>query len=180
MMRSHDVHLPRAVAAGLAASAAYLATNALDMRLLRYQQSDLVLLGRLLPPLRPVWPLAGLVLHTGFGLALAIVYAALARERLPGPGWLRGILLATAENLLLWPLVPLVDRHHPAVRAGLMPPLNRPRPFLQAVLRHLAFGAVLGLVYEHGRRPAASQDRPFPQVARHHRRLDPHAASCLG
>jgi hypothetical protein len=145
--------------AGLAAAAAYLLTNLLDMRLLRYPQNDLMLQGRMVPLFRPVWPLAGLVLHTGFSLALTALYAA-ARDRLPGPPWLRGVLFLQAENTALWTLVPLIDRYHPAVRDGQMPPLNTPRCFLQAVLRHLVFGAVMGALLGEPRRAGAERTAP--------------------
>lgn len=138
------------IRAGLAASGAYLAMMAVDMRLLDYPQSDLVLQGRLAPVPRHWWLPAGLIMHAGFGIVLALGYGRLARHRLPGPPWLRGVILASAENLLLWPLTVLIDRSHPAVRDGQMPPMNNPRCFAQAVLRHIAFGAVLGLVYGEG------------------------------
>jgi hypothetical protein len=137
-----------ALLAGGAASAAYLVVNEADCRLLRYPQRDLMLQGRLLPALEPVWPLAGLVMHAGFGATLALLYAAVGRDRLPGPAWLRGALWANLENCLLWPLTPLIDRWHPAARDGSMPPLANWRCFAQAVARHAVYGALLGLVYE--------------------------------
>ena len=137
-----------ALLAGGAASAAYLVANEADVHLLRYPQRDLMLQGRMLPAFAPVWPLAGLVMHVGFGMTLALLYAAVGRDRLPGPPWLRGALWANLENCLLWPLTPLIDRWHPAVRDGAMPPLANWRCFAQAVARHTVYGATLGLVYE--------------------------------
>jgi hypothetical protein len=131
--------------AGGAAALAYLGMMLLDMRRLGYRQNDLVLQGRLVPSVGRWWLPTGLVLHGGFGLLLAALYARFGR-RLPGPGWLRGLLFASAENWLLWPLTLLIDRYHPAVLDGQMPPLNNLRCFAQAELRHLAFGVVLGLV----------------------------------
>ena len=64
--------------------------------------------------------------------------------RLPGPYWLRGVAMAQAENLTLWPLVLLIDRSHPAVKSGDLAHMSRPIYFGQAVWRHLALGAVLG------------------------------------
>jgi hypothetical protein len=141
----------RALLAGIAASAAYLVANELDVRLVRYPQRDVMLQGRLLPIAPRAWPLVGLVMHAGFGLTLALVYAAAVHHRLPGPDWLRGMAWANLENVLLWPLTPLIDRHHPAVRDGAMPPLATWRCFGQAVFRHTVYGAVLGLVYGDGR-----------------------------
>lgn len=159
----HDrpAQVGRAIVAGLVASAAYLAMMALDMRLLRYPQNDLVLQGRLAPVPRRFWLPAGLVMHSGFGVALALIYALVVHERLPGPAWCRGILLANLENALLWPLTRVIDRYHPAVRDGQMPPMNTPRCFLQAVLRHIAFGAALGVVYAHApERPVWPRHHP--------------------
>lgn len=140
-------HAAPATRAGLAASIAYLAMMVLDMRLLHYPQNDLVLQGRMAPVPRRLWLPAGLVMHCSFGILLALVYGLLARDHLPGPPWLRGVLLASGENLLIWPLTLLIDRFHPAVRDGQMPPMNTWRCFTQAVLRHIAFGAVLGATY---------------------------------
>ena len=57
-----------------------------------------------------------------------------------------------AENTLLWPLVWVVDRRHPAMRAGELPKMNRPLPMAQQVVRHLAFGLTLGVLYGEGKR----------------------------
>lgn len=149
-----QVDLRRAVEAGFAASAAYLVANELDIHICRSPQRDLMLQGRLLPILRPIWPLAGLVLHAGFGFTLALLYA-VVRDRLPGPAWLRGALWANLENAILWPLTPLIDRYHPAVQDGTMPRLATWTALAQAIWRHLVFGVVLGLADEAlGRRAA--------------------------
>ncbi|MFN8540160.1 MAG: hypothetical protein U0232_22105 [Thermomicrobiales bacterium] len=139
---------PQAAAvAGAVASAAYLAEMAVDLPLLDCPTNDLLLQGGLISQDRRVWPLLGTAMHFGFGVALAQVYSAVGR-RLPGPPWLRGVLFTMVENTLLWGIVPLFDRFHPAIRAGQLPKMNRPIPFLQQVLRHLAYGAVLGVVYD--------------------------------
>jgi hypothetical protein len=138
----------RAALAGLAGAAAYLAEQYLDMRLLRFEGDDVRLLGQALTRRDPAWRAVGFALHATNGVALAIVYAALLRNRLPGAPVLRGLLLGEVENAVLWPLVPLViDRYHPAIRDGLTPRLNTPAYAAQAILRHLAYGAVLGGVY---------------------------------
>ncbi len=138
----------RAGLAGLAGAAAYLAEQYLDMRLLRFGGDDVRLLGQALTRRDPAWRVAGLAVHASNGIALSLIYAALLRNRLPGAPVLRGLLLGQVENAALWPLVPLViDRFHPAIRDGLMPRLNTPAYAAQAILRHLAYGAVLGSVY---------------------------------
>ena len=144
----------QAAVAGTLASAAYLAEMAVDLPLLRCPTNDLLLLGGIASRNPRVWWPLGTAMHFFNGVALAQVYAAVGR-RLPGPPWLRGVIFTLIENTLLWALVPLFDRYHPAIRAGELPKMNRPIPFLQQVLRHIAYGAVLGAAYAWGtKRPA--------------------------
>lgn len=140
----------RAALGGALGAAAYLATMAADRKALACPTDDLMLLGRPFSANPRVWPLVGAALHFTNGVALAQVYGLVGR-RLPGPPWLRGVLFALLENAALWGLVPLLDRHHPAIRAGELPKMNRPLPFAQQVLRHVAYGATLGAVYGAGR-----------------------------
>lgn len=142
------LHARRAVLAGLAGAAAYLGEQYLDRKLLRFPGDDLQLLGMLATRRDPAWRVAGLAMHATNGAALALVYGAVARNRLPGPPVLRGVLLGQIEQAALWPLVPLIiDRYHPAIRAGQMPRLTTPAYAVQQILRHVAYGAVLGAVY---------------------------------
>lgn len=141
----------RAAAAGALGAAAYLAEMAADLPLLRCPTNDLLLLGGVVSRDPRVWPAVGAALHFANGVALAQLYGTVGR-RLPGPPWARGVAFTLIENTLLWALVPLFDRYHPAIRAGDLPKMNRPIPFLQQVLRHIAYGAVLGAVYGEGRR----------------------------
>ncbi|HEY8598515.1 MAG TPA: DUF6789 family protein [Thermomicrobiales bacterium] len=141
-----DFDARRAAVAGAAGAGAYLAEMAVDLPLLDCPTDDLLLLGGLVTRDRRIWPLLGGVLHFTNGMALAQVYA-LVEHRLPGPPWARGVLFTLIENTLLWAIVPLFDRYHPAIREGKLPKMNRPVPFLQQVLRHIAYGAVLGAVY---------------------------------
>lgn len=141
----------RAARAGAVGAAAYLAEMAVDLALLDCPTNDLKLLGRPFSANPRVWPLVGAALHVGNGIALAQIYGAVGR-RLPGPPWLRGTLFTLIENAIFWGLVPLLDRYHPAIMAGELPKMNRPIPFLQQVLRHIAYGAALGVVYGDGRK----------------------------
>lgn len=116
--------------------------------MLSFPGDDLKLLGMLATRRDPAWRVVGLALHAANGAALGLVYGAVARNRLPGSPVLRGLLLGQLENAALWPVIPLlVDRYHPAVRAGRLPRLNTPAYAAQALLRHVAYGAVLGGVY---------------------------------
>ena len=136
----------RAALAGAAGSAAYLAEMAVDLPLLACPTDDLLLLGGLITRNPRIWPLLGGMMHFANGVALAQVYA-LVERRLPGPPWARGVLFTLIENTVFWAIVPVFDRYHPAITAGKLPKMNRPVPFLQQVLRHIAYGAVLGAVY---------------------------------
>ena len=76
-------------------------------------------------------------MHFFNGAALGMLYA-WVQQHLPGRGWLRGLLFAQTENLVLWPLIILIDRVNPDIKNGSRPVYNRPLPFLQEVLRHAA------------------------------------------
>ena len=143
--------LARSAAAGVAAALAYLAEQEIDRGLVNPRSDDLELLGGLLAPDARHRHALGLALHLGAGAAIGIVFDRLLAPRLVGPYWLRGVAMAQVENAALWPLVAVLDRVHPAVRRGRLAPLNRPVYFLQASLRHLALGAVLGLLLAPGR-----------------------------
>jgi hypothetical protein len=84
------------------------------------------------------------MLHLLAGATFGLIFEAVVAPRLPGPYWLRGILMAQFENATLWPVLMVLDRIHPAVRSGELTPMNRPIYFGQAVWRHLALGVVMG------------------------------------
>ena len=147
--------LARSAAAGVAAALAYLAEQEIDRGLVNPRSDDLELLGGLLAPDARHRHALGLALHLAAGVTFGIVFDRLVASRLIGPYWLRGVVMAQIENVALWPLVAVLDRVHPAIRRGRLAPLNRPVYFLQASLRHLALGAVLGLLLAPGREAAA-------------------------
>lgn len=137
----------RLIGAGLAAGVAYLGAMALDLALVRNRTNDLRLLAGMVPGGERRWPLLGSALHLVNSVALAAVYDSL-RERLPGSGWSRGLLFAQIENLVLYPLVLAIGRFHPAMKAGRLDSFAHPVPFIQEVVRHAAYGAVLGHLLE--------------------------------
>ena len=136
----------RAALAGVAGAFAYLAEQELDRRVANPRSDDLVLLGGLVTNTASIWRPIGLGLHLAAGAGFGVVFEAVAAPLLRGPYWLRGIIAGQVENAALWPVVLLVDQFHPAVRSGALARLNRPVYFAQSVLRHVALGAVLGLV----------------------------------
>lgn len=153
--------VPAGLVAGIFGALAFLAAMALDLALTRRKTNDLRLLAGLLPGGAPHWPWLGLLMHCVNGAALGVLYGRL-RTRLPHPGWKGGLLFAVTENFILWPVLLVLDRIHPEVRAGRLEPFNRPVPFLQEVWRHVAYGVTLGWVYD---RLSQSSFAPSPSMA---------------
>jgi hypothetical protein len=133
----------RAAAAGAAAATAWGLAEPLDMRLLRYDYSDVALLGKAVTR-GPHWRSAGFAVHAANGVAFGLVFE-LARRRTGIDRRRLALGLALAEHAALYPLSGLVDRYHPARgEHGVPPLLTSPRAFAQATWRHTLFGALLG------------------------------------
>jgi hypothetical protein len=119
----------------------WAAQSPLDQRVFGVPYLDQELLGKAVTRGRG-WHAIGLALHVANGAFFGAAYANVAPS-LPLPAWARGPAAGMAEHLATWPLIPLVDEHHPArdelVRLG-----RNPRAFAQATWRHLLFGFVLG------------------------------------
>ena len=140
-----------ALLAGIGGGVAYLAAQELDRRIVNPRSNDLVLLGGLVTDRPAAWRPLGLALHLLAAAVFGLVFETVVAPRLPGPYWLRGVVMAQIENVTLWPLVLLIDRFHVAVKRGDLASLSRPVYFGQAVWRHLALGAVLGALLGHRR-----------------------------
>jgi hypothetical protein len=109
---------------GLAAGAAFVAVLEADLRLTGRNVDDLMILGRPFTEDPTKARAVGMAIHVVNSLALASLYATL-EGRLPGPGWVKGVIFANVENVILyWPA------------------------FWQSVPRHIAFGVVLGVLYD--------------------------------
>jgi hypothetical protein len=136
----------RAVAiSGLAAGAAFVAVLEADLRLTGRNVDDLIVLGRPLVRDPKRARMVGGAIHTANSLLLASLYAAIG-HRIPGPPWLKGIVFANVENVILYPVTVLEDRH-PAIRDGQVDRYFNWPAFWQSVPRHVAYGAVLGSLY---------------------------------
>jgi hypothetical protein len=127
--------------AGAVAAAVWAAQQPLDKQVFGSRYDDVELLGKLATR-GSGWPGAGVAMHLANGAAFGAAYA-LLRPLVPGPPTAAGAAAGLAEHLALWPLVGLVDRHHPA-RSELEPLGGNRRAFAQAAWRHLLFGLVLG------------------------------------
>src|SRR5829696_9535774 len=113
-MREFD---PKAVAVlGLAAGAAFVAVLETDLRLTGRNVDDLMILGRPFTEDPSKARAVGMAIHVVNSLALASLYATL-EGRLPGPGWVQGVIFANVENVILYPITRFEDVH-PAIRTG--------------------------------------------------------------
>jgi hypothetical protein len=138
---------PKAVAiSGLAAGAAFVAVLEADLRLTGRNVDDLMILGRPFVSDPTTARAVGGAIHAVNSLALAGLYATLER-RLLGPAWLKGVVFANIENVVLYPITRFEDIH-PAIRTGQVDRYYNWPAFWQSVPRHIAFGAVLGVLYD--------------------------------
>jgi hypothetical protein len=131
---------------GLAAGAAFVAVLEADLRLTGRNVDDLLILGRPFTEDPTKARAVGTAIHAVNSLVLASLYAALER-RLPGPGWLKGVIFANVENVILYPITRFEDVH-PAIRTGQVDRYFNWSAFWQSIPRHIAFGAVLGVLYD--------------------------------
>lgn len=129
--------------AGTLAALAYVGAMKIDIALTRYPSSDLQVIEGLARGHPSRFPWIGLLGHLANGAGLGVIYAFVERW-LPGPAWLRGLLFSEGFLLLVWPTTPLLDRFHPLIRRGHLPPFARRVAFVQNLSRHLVFGLVLG------------------------------------
>lgn len=129
--------------AGMASGLAYLAAQELDLRVAGNNVDDRLLVGRLLPVPRSKAIAAGTAAHLANSIALAAFFRLAVRDALRGPMWLRGVQFALAETILLYPLAVFED-FHPAIRDGSLDSYQAPTAFTQSVVRHVAYGVVLG------------------------------------
>ena len=131
---------------GLAAGAAFVAVLEADLRLTGRNVDDLMILGRPFAEDPSRARAIGGVIHAVNSLALATLYAAL-EPRLPGPALWKGVVFANVENVVLYPIT-LFEDIHPAIRLGEVDRYFTWPAFWQSVPRHIAFGAVLGILYD--------------------------------
>lgn len=141
-----DIDPLAATLAGLAAGGAFAAVLEADIRLTGNNVDDLTILGRPLVDDPRHARSVGLALHGINSVALAGLYAAVERF-LPGPPWLKGVIFANVENVLLYPIVAL-EELHPSVQDGAVDSYRTWPSFWQSVPRHIVYGAVLGVLYE--------------------------------
>jgi hypothetical protein len=123
------------------AAGVWAAEQPLDKLLLDSTYDDVELLGKAVTRGQGWYPI-GLAIHLGNGALFGALYSNVA-SYLPVPPALRGPAVALTEHVALWPLGSISDRLHPARKQ--LPQLGgNGRAFIQATVRHLVFGVVLG------------------------------------
>ena len=133
----------RAALAGSAAALVWAAQEPLDQRVLRYDYSDVAVLGKGITRGRG-WRPVGLAVHAVNGAVFGLAFAE-AQRRVSADRRKLALALALGEHVALYPLCFLVDRYHPARgEPGVPPLLTSGRAFAQATWRHALFGVVLG------------------------------------
>jgi hypothetical protein len=146
-MSDPKVDTGRAVVAGLAAGTAYLASMWVDNKLSSQHFNDLKLVGQMFTTKSPAWLIQGLLVHYGFSIVVAMLYASWGVRRLPGPRWLRGVLFMQLENAILYPGSSLIMPIHAGLKSGQVPSLLERKVIQGQLLRHVAFGLALGALY---------------------------------
>lgn len=136
--------------AGIGAGVVFAVVMLADLAVTRSRINDFRLIGGI-GPLARFWKVTGPLIHAANSAVVGITYGTV-EPRLPGPGWLRGLLFTLTENMLLWPIVVLLDRTHPAIRAGELPRFNTRMGFAVEMLRHAAYGVALGILFERSQR----------------------------
>ena len=131
---------------GLAAGAAFVAVQEADLRLTGRNVDDLTILGRPFAEEPTKARAIGAAIHAVNSLALATLYAML-EPRLPGPAWWKGVVFTNIENVVLYPIT-MFEEIHPAIRLGEVDRYFTWPAFWQSVPRHIAYGAMLGFVYD--------------------------------
>jgi hypothetical protein len=152
----------RGALAGAVAASVWAVQQPLDIRVFGVPYDDTELLGKAITR-GPAWRLVGAALHIANGAVFGAVYANVA-PHVPLPAWAKGPSAALIENTLLWPLVAVSERVHPA-REELPRLSGDPAAFAQATWRHLLFGVTLGEL-ERALNPPQDDEVPsFEHVA---------------
>jgi hypothetical protein len=131
----------RGAVSGAVAAALWALQQPLDKVVFSSRYDDVELLGKAVTR-EAGWLPVGFGIHMLDGALFGAVYANVA-PAIPVSPALRGPGAGLSEHVVLWPLVALTDRLHPA-RAELPQLAGNRIAWLQAAWRHLLFGFVLG------------------------------------
>ena len=91
---------------------------------------------------RPIGPVGSEIFHLTLGIGMAVAYVVVGRDRLPGPGWVRGLLFAQVPGALqLFAVLPMTGH---GIGGSAISPVT---PLLAWSLNAL-YGAVMGEAVE--------------------------------
>ena len=119
----------RSAAAGAVAATVWGLAEPLDQRLLRYDYSDIAVLGKAVTR-GPGWRPVGFALHALNGASLWAVFEELRRQVPVPPAGSRWRWRCRAHSL--YPLCWAIDRYHPARGEPASAAADEPRAFAQA------------------------------------------------
>jgi hypothetical protein len=130
----------RGATVGAAAGVAWKALEPLLQREFRSAYSDAGIASRFVSP----GPVAAFVTQALGGAGFGAVFA-----RLGGRGINQAVAAALVENAALWPLVWVIQRWHPDVRAGRWPkPFTDPGAIQVSFAGHALYGVLLGALLD--------------------------------
>jgi hypothetical protein len=130
----------RGAIAGAAAGIAWKAVEPLLQREFRSPYSDAGIASRFVSPNAA----AEFATQALGGATFGAVFA-----RLGGRGINQAVAAALVENALLWPLVAVIQRYHPDVRAGRWPkPFTDPGAIQVSFAGHAVYGVLLGALLD--------------------------------
>jgi hypothetical protein len=149
-MKQSTADTKRALLASIAAGNSYLASAWVDSKLSSHPFNDVKLVGQMFTTRSPLWQIQGLAGHYGFSVFVALTYVTWFYKRLPGSPWLRGLTFLQLENAVLYAVALAIsfDKLHAGIRRGELPPLANLKTFKGQVVRHVAFGLALGVLYK--------------------------------
>src|SRR6185312_1575647 len=115
-INTHD-EAQRGALAGIIGALVMLVAMALDLALTHRKTNELRLLAGIVPGGRRAWPVVGTFMHVMNGAALGALFGR-AHHGLPGPTWMRGVIFGLMENIILWPVIIVLDHIHPSIKRG--------------------------------------------------------------
>lgn len=155
LLRPREVHLPRAVVAGLVGTLLYDLVAQLDRRVSGREFDTIRPLGEALTDREELQGIAGWTAHYAAGVGLAVVYGRFVYGRIPAPALVQGSLFGAIDAFALqWGgVLPLLSRVVPdaGLPSGLASLGSDPELTARSLARHLAYGAALGAIYRDGK-----------------------------
>ena len=154
LLQPREVNWPRAIAAGMVGTLLFDTAKAVDQRLTGRTLDSSKAIAAAMVDGEAAEEAMGIVGRYAAGLGLAALFARYLYGRLPGPPAVQGALFGVLDAVTLsWGgVLPLLHRISPDVQlplgyAGLT---RSPELTAQTLLRHVAYGVGVGVVYRNG------------------------------